>query len=516
MGWPASPVRSDRLFVVTFGYVLVPNVIFALGWLRPGWAVPVVAAVVACALDVWRRSTTASPALSPRAWILVLAFAAFWAFAAGIGELNFQTTDYLKHNVLFHDLVVERWPVVYRNPGPDGPILCYYIAYYLPASLLGKMLGLKHVAAFSLGWALLGIGLAFAWVFRFGQPRGAIVLGAFTLIDGFCWLPGLPTLAQKLGLLGGAVDPEWWHTDRFVEHFWSFGASHTRLLFPSEPGALVWAPQQTLGAWLATACVLRTLLEDHPARHVVVVNAAVLLWSPLVGVGLVPFTAAACLRRPRSGFSWPNALGGAAVATPVGLYFQGHYPQQFFGLLMTGFSGVTDWLKYLLFLLLAVGVLWAPAWLIRRTYGVPALASWRILCLASLTLVIITPVFLGNYNDWVMRVSSPSLFVLHLTLANTAVGLWNTVAPLKHRLAFILLLLLSAERSLKVYALAPFGRLGGQGIDTTIVTARRYAETIATLPGTRDFDFAGQYLGRPDSFFGRHLLKRAGRASEHP
>ncbi|OFV79913.1 MAG: hypothetical protein A2Y78_11650 [Acidobacteria bacterium RBG_13_68_16] len=500
-------MRKDTLFVATMGYLLLPNLIFALGWLKAVWALPFAAVIVACVADVGKRSLTSTPALSAGKWAVLLTLAGFWAVAFGLGGLNAQSQDYLKHNLIFHDITVERWPVVYGELGPDARMLCYYIAYYLPSCLLGKLAGLEHVAAFSFAWGLLGIALAFAWVSRFGRGHGLVVLGVFTLVDSFCWLPGLYPLAQKLGVLAGAANGEWWHTNSFVEHFWSFAGTQTRLLFQSAPAVLVWSPQHAIGAWLATACVLRSLLEASPARHVVLANAAVVLWSPFVGVGLVPFTAWACVRDGRGSASWSNVVGSAALAFPACVYFLGHDPQQFSGVLIATFSGGLDWSRYVLFLILAIGVLWASVWSLRRRLGVPSMALWRLLCLAGLTLTATTFVYLGKYNDWVTRVSLPALFVFALVLSVTAVELWSRGARPAYRVAFAVLLVASAERSLKVYALAPIGKLEGQGIGTTIVTARRYADDLAKLPGTPEFNVASQYLGNPDGFFGRYLMK---------
>jgi hypothetical protein len=500
-------VRRDTLFIATVGFLILPNVIFAFGWLKLGLALVVVAVAVTCVRDIWRRSKTDAPRLSAWACCFVLALAAFWTCAGGIGELNAQTSDYIKHNLVFHDLIVENWPVVYARADLGDPLLCYYLAYYLPPSLLGKVFGLQHAAAFSLAWGLLGVTLAFAWVCRLGRPRGPVVLALFTLVDGFCWLPGLYPLAQKLGLLPGAANGEWWHSNYFVERFWSFGGPYTKLQFQCEPSLLVWTPQHALGAWLGTACVLHCVLERQPPRHVLLVNAAVFLWSPFVGVGLLPFTAAACLRQPRQMWSGPNVVGGLALAAPVGLYFQAHLPQQYSGLLFSTFSGVTDGLKYLLFLVLAVGIFWAALRLIHRRYGVPSQTQWQLFSLACAVLVTVTLVYVGRHNDWVMRASMPASFVFHLTLAASAVALWQRPAHRAAALAFALLLLISAERSLKLYVLAPLGRLSEQGITTTIATARREVRGLAYLPATPGYDYAGQYLGRRDSIFGEILMR---------
>jgi hypothetical protein len=487
-------------------YLLVPNVIFALGWLKPLWAFPIVIVAALCLLDVGRRGVTDTPALSWRTWAFVLAFAVFWAYAAGFGGLNAQMEDYLKHNLIFFDLITKGWPVLYHSGGPHDTMLCYYVAYYLPIGLLGKLFGLQYAAAFSLAWGLLGLALAFAWVCRLGRPYGPIVLALFTLVDNFCWLPNLDRSRSlhRLAILVGLGSS---HDVLRAPFVWDLGSPPIRMTFHSTPLLIMWAPQHALGAWLATACVAGSMLEQRPARHVVLVNAAVLLWSPFVAVGLLPFTVAACLRDPRHGLSWPNLLGGAALGAPSALYFLAHDPQQFAGVLFSHFSGPADWAKYSLFLVLAVGILWAATWLVRRRYRLPDSAQWALFCLAALTLVATTFVYTGRFNDWVMRVSEPALFVFRIVVACTAVAFWRSDAPRRHRLAFGLLLLLSAEQSVQAYLLAPIGKFKHQDATTTIVTACRYAPSVARMPGAPGWDFASQYLGSTDSVFGRWLMK---------
>jgi hypothetical protein len=455
-------------------------------------------------VDVGRRGVTDTPALSWRTLTFVLAFALFWAYTAGIGELNVQTTDYFKNNLIFRDLITMSWPVVYHGAGLHDPMLCYYIAYYLPTGLLGKLLGLQYAAAFSLAWGLVGLALAFAWVCRLGRPHGPIVLLLFTLVDSLCWLANFERPVHKLaGLLGLGSS----HGVLGAPFAWNLGTPPVRMDFQTTPWLLLGAPQHALGAWLAAACVMHSVLEQRPARHVVLLNAAVLLWSPFVAVGLLPLTLAACFRDPRHGLSWPNLLGGTALGVPPVLYFLAHDPQQFAGVLFAHFFGPGDWAKYMLSLVLAVGVFWAATWLVRRRYELPDPALWRLFCLAALVLVASTFVYMGRFNDWVMRTSEPALFVFRVALACTAVALWRSHAPRRHRIAFVLLLLLSAEQPVKTYLLAPLGKLRSQETTTTIATADRYAANVARMPAAPGWNFASQYLGSTDSVFGRWLMK---------
>jgi hypothetical protein len=498
----------DYLFAITVGYLLVPNVVFLASWLTPLWGFPAAVLVLACLIDVWRRAKTSVPPLTARQWVFVAALALVSTAVSGIGELNVQVWDYLKHNLAFHDLVAYRWPVVYPYPNPGGSLLCYYIAYYLPASLAGKLLGLAWTAQASFVWGLVGVLLAFAWVARLGRPRGGVVLAVFMLVDGFAWLPGLYPFAQRLGLLAGTPGGDWWTADRFTERFASFGTPPMRLLFESEPTHLLWSPQHAIAAWLATACVLRTLEEGEPPRYLGLVFAATLLWSPLVVIGLAPFVLMSLLRDRGGVVTWPAVAGGVALAVPVGLYFLAHSSYQYFGLLPARFSGPLDWVRYLLFLVTSAGILVIAVALVRRRFGVPDQRDWALFVTAAVWLVGTTLVVLGYYNDWVMRVSMPALMVFHLVVARVLVELWRRFRRPAQRLALATVLLLSAERPLKVLVLAPIGKVGGQPLTTTIATATRAAPTLVELPGTADFHLGSQYVGSPESWFGRHMMHK--------
>ena len=500
-------MRRDTLLVATVGYLLLPNAVFALGWLRPAWGSAVALVAAACLVDVARRSQTERPPLSRIEWAAVIAFAAFWVVVGGIGELNAQVWDYAKHNLVFHDLIVEPWPVVYDAPDLRDPMLCYYVAYYLPAALAAKALGLNVAAVASLAWGAIGVVLSFAWISRLGRPNGPAVVGLFTLGGSLCWLPGVVAVARRLAPGGAAPHGDWWQTDGFTDTFFHLAGVHVRLDFGYEAGMLTWSPQHALGAWLATACVLSVAWEGREPRGAALVNAAALLWSPFVAIGLLPFTLAAYWSGGRHAASWADVAGSAALVVPVAAYLQAHHPQRYAGWLFAALPTVAAWSKYLLFLVLAVGVAWFAVRLTQRRYAPLDAGRWRAFGMAGATLVASTFFWMGKYNDWAMRVSMPSLFVLHLTVAYVAVALWRSRGALAHRLAFAALVLLAAERPLKSYVLLPLGRAGSQGIPTTIATARRLGNGLVRFNVGGDPDVASQYLGSTDSWFGRFLMK---------
>ncbi len=506
----------DRLFVATAAYLLVPNLIFLVGWLAPVWGVLATAIVAWCFADVWRTATTNAEPLTPRQWGWVTALALALTVVTGIGDLNVQIVDYVKHNLVFHDLVTYPWPVTYPNVGGGGSLLCYYTAFYLPASLAGKLLGLPWTEGASFLWGLGGVALAFAWVVRLGRAAGGAVLGVFLFVDGFAWLPGTYAVAQRLGLIAGGVRGPWWQTGGLTEAIARIGTPPTRLLFESEPTHLLWVPQHTIAAWILTACLLRTLEEGESPRHLGLVLAAALLWSPWVVVGLVPFAVLVLLRNGHHVLTWPTVTGGLALAIPVVLYFLGHSGYQNLSFLPSRFSGVTDWLRWLLFLFGSVGVLTLAAGLVRRRAGLPAREEWRTLLIAAGWLVGTTLVVMGFQDDWVLRVSMPALMVFRLTVARLAVDLWRRGGALAPRLAFAVVVLLSAVRPVKTTVLVALGKLGTQTNDTTVVTATRGAPTLGELRGNAaGWDYGDQYLGPNTSWFALHLLRGA-TLSERP
>ena len=502
---PDTAPRRDRLLLVTAAYLALPNLLFVLGWLSPGWAVPGVLALTVALVVTWRSAADGAHPPSQGTVAAVALLAAVAAFAAGIGGVNLQVTDYYKHNLMFLDLAVERWPVVYALPGGGSAYLCYYVAYYLPASLLGTLLGPAGIDPASLAWGLLGVGLAFGWIARLGRDRSVAVLIVFLLVDGFAWLPGLLPLAARLGLVDPGALAAPWPGGVFSDRFWSFGGPASRLLFPGQLNHLVWTPQHALPGWLATACVIDALERRRPSVHLPSIHALTVLWSPFVAVGLIPFTALALLRERRRAMIAAGALA-VVVALPATLYFAGHVPLAHADWLFAAFTGWRDWLTYLAFLVSSVGVWWGLLAVTRRTCGVPDRDGLHMAALAVAVLVAVTTVRLGLNNDWVLHVSSPALVVVHLAVARAVIAAWPKIRRRGSRLLLAVLLLAGAERSVKHWILAPLGLLPGQVIDAPIAEARAVAPNIATLE--QDDYLAAQYLGRTDSFFARVLLRR--------
>jgi hypothetical protein len=114
---PLSP-----LFSITLLYLVLPGILFAVGWLRPVFAaLNLVLLSLFCAaligdLRQWFRHTGARSgavsglwaALSPRRGLLLPAALLFlWLMLSGAGGFGGQVKDYRASNALFLDLIVQ-------------------------------------------------------------------------------------------------------------------------------------------------------------------------------------------------------------------------------------------------------------------------------------------------------------------------------------------------------------------------------------------------------------------------
>lgn len=173
--------------------------------------------------------------------IIILLIIAVWVYFSGIGNFVWQNSDHRARNALYEMLVVNKWPVIKNVVYEDGVQLrglIYYIGYWLPAALIGKMCGMAAGYLFQYIWAVLGVFL------------GVILLNAI-LKKWSIWHLILFILFSGLDAMGcvlsGNLDPvlsfahiEWWNAYQF--------SSFTTQLY--------WVYNQAIYAWVLTALIM--------------------------------------------------------------------------------------------------------------------------------------------------------------------------------------------------------------------------------------------------------------------
>lgn len=405
--------KTDRVvFCLAASYLALPICIFLLGWLR----LPIAAASCAVLLyGVWRlmREDLTETGWSltrerPRWIILVVLLLFVWVFLSGQGGFAFQNSDYQYRNAVLHDLIGHSWPVTYRigeglpSIAGDNYVLTYYIAFFLPSSLVGKLLGFEAAEVFSFFWSFAGILLVAYFLFRtlgVMRIRSVLVMIFFSGLDVF----GYFLVNDKLP---GATDHiEWWSGFQY--------SSMTTLLF--------WVFNQTIAIWLS----ILLLANMKRPRSAFFLLALLLLYGPFPCIGLFPYVLWKCfsgtagegglrggfVRRAtarigtavRATLSVQNTLCAGILLLIVWLYYRGNSSA-------SSYSGISQFLtpKYFLFIFLEAGV-----------YLLILAAPFRKSGLFWITAgsLLLIPLFqVGSSQDFCMRVSIPALFVLQLLI----------------------------------------------------------------------------------------------------
>lgn len=403
---PSLP-RLERLPLIdqaALVYLAFPVLVFLVGWLNWWVGLPIAVLLVLALGSVIRPGRGALEAVSAATLALVALTALGWSALGGAGHLFFANFDWLTRDAVLRDLVVGEWPVGYERADGLPMLLRAPIAYYLPAALVGKVLGVAWADMALYAWTALGVALflAMAVARAEGDGRVVAVLAVMVLFSGMdlvgTVLRGGLTLAANLTPLDHL---EWWGQ---------------RYQYSSNTTQLFWVPNHALPGWLATLLLLRNFEKVEFMRVLPVVVALLPLWSPLTAVGFLPFAAIAFVRHlwiqaPKNWLAVVPVLASISIVAVTGLYLT-HGA----GAISSGATRVTGepWWYYvphhLQFFLLEAGILWLLLMFVRRD---------MFLWLAGLVLLLLPALSFGPSNDLVMRASIPALVVLALAAANT-------------------------------------------------------------------------------------------------
>ncbi|GAB3325921.1 hypothetical protein GCM10027299_24660 [Larkinella ripae] len=520
-------MKTDRLTLVSLGYLYGPVCLFLFFWIHRFLAVPLVI-LLAIGIGMFVRqsssATDSSPFFSGKEWLILAGGALFWAWVSGMGAFVPQYSDYDKHNLLFHDLIARPWPVVYQNRPYNDPFLCYYLAYYLPTAAVVKAFRWSFQAAewVSLLWGWLGILLAFCWAARLSKKNRVWIAVGLPLLSGV-------EVAVRL-FWSLYQDFHWqvaaWLTAVFNNRIPGYTRYETpRLAFSNQnfsqsldPAPLVMqlqaVPQHALGGWIAIGLLVYWQNRQAPTAALAFVVAATLLWSPFVSIGLGVWL----LLTQRNLWvlsSWlhPVFLAGSLVLTAVmGCFYQAHYPIPYAGFIIEAFNNPDDVALYVLFWGLQ---LWLGVVLFRgynRTTGENN--PWiRLAFFGAISIQLLSLIYMGRWNDFQNRTMIPAQLVFYLALANGFVHWLRSPKRSWAGRLFGLWILIGLYVPLRVVAYKLRSIPIRQPVERAIKTATtNFGETDLSRIRPHDAvdadaNYAVQYIGKRDSFFYRYLFR---------
>ncbi len=411
---------SKILLSLSYAYLLLPFFIFAIGWMKPYFSIPIIVCILICFIKVVKES--------PRLWmpefnrenlikiLFIIGVIAIWVYYSGIGKFVFQNTDHAYRNGLFNMLVENNWPVINENviqrkmPGVSKTGLIYYIGFWLPSAIVGKILGLRCGYYAQAVWALLGICLVYYLICAKNKKLELWPLAVFILFSGLDII-GEHLIGTNIFSIDVTTHLEWWGTA------YQYSSMTTQLF---------WVFNQAIPIWLCTIVIL--MQENN--RNVVFILACGLITSTLPSIGLALITAFLCLTRTypnrqksvfkkngyvdclvRDTFTLQNVLGGGIIGIFSALYLLTNTSGG-----MVNQAGLNAQMqnslpKYVIFLIIEVGIYI----LLVYKYNQKNYLFYFI----CLLLVIIPPIHVGSSNDFCMRASIPALFILMIIIMDT-------------------------------------------------------------------------------------------------
>lgn len=431
------------LKTLSIWYLIIPVYLFLFGWVKPWISIPVCVALVYAQFSVWSSLKRPFEAvINFKVWhFLLLLFLCFWWVSfSGVGGFGLVLHDHHKTYSIARDVMDQHLPVSYEVGGKRY-FLASYIAYYLIAPLIGGLFSYKLATLSLYIYISLGIFLSIVWFTRLSGKNGILAFLFFILIGGldiagFLFQNGFSEGSSRL--LSGQYTLLYWANSFDLGKY---------LLYHGNTNLLFWAAPHAISTWMVSGIFFYELLEEKSLKSSPIYLFTAVFWSPFVLVGLFPYFLFQLFKEGIKPYLRPaNFLLIPAFVLLVWFVNSVGVSDLKKGLAFLPFTGFKPLVKDLLsigwFVFFEV-LVWACIvwWFI----GKSLMGQWKkVFFLMTLILCLIPLYRLGKYNDWVQRVSLPSLFLLWVFVLKS----FSTRLQVWKKLLFLVLLMLGSLDSL--------------------------------------------------------------------
>ena len=523
-------MKNQLLRSATILYILLPTFLFIYGWLKLPIAILllIILAVFTAAILMDTFRTSANPSSfrinlkqafsrdSISGAILVFLLIILWLSFSGVGGVGYQNTDYWANNALLKDLITQDWPVRVSLDGAQVPIV-YYIAYYLPASVIGKAFNWIYANIAIFIWTLIGIMLAYAWFKNISRIvfKDKPIKSELLLVEIFCLAGGLDYIGYYL--LNGNIPRV--HIEMWADLFEY--SSNTTLIY--------WVPQHTVVSWLLIGMIVDALYNKQNLKHLGMVVVAGIIWSPFAIVGIMPYLLMTLFvylspRNRKYIFNWTSiifntlSIGFGVIYSlyiasnqfkfPIGFIWQfsEDTASLVFRILFFVFLEFAL-LGFLTLLFIALGTFrlnktsfsrhnWPT--LLGQEFDITPMQIY--LFLISLGVLGILPLFnVGFYNDIVMRSSIASLFIFWAFVAKVVADAGSRV-KIRYKLVYSLISII-----LTLGFLTSFNEIA-RSVATYHFGPPAFSD-VPTTTTVNEIEYNLQRVGDEDTVFYHYLSK---------
>ncbi|WP_304235861.1 hypothetical protein [Jiulongibacter sediminis] len=480
------------LKLVSLCYLILPVFVFFLTWVKVWIGLPVVLLLFYVSFR-YSQSLTEEKAFEINRFYFfgVLLLALLWLSYSGVGGFGIKIHDHYKIYCLAKDISENAWPVSYQFEGKNY-FLSSYLGYFISAPVLVGWISYKaiHIFLFLYGFLALIIGLLWLMVLTGVRAFWAVVI--FIFVGGFDVAGYI--FRNGLSFLEGMPQFYWWNSLN----------SNDYLLYHGNSNLLFWAAPHALPAWVASGVFFYDLLKKKEISWSPVYLFPLVFWTPFILVGLLPFFALKAImgnfRRllkidnfllliPTFLLVWFVTSVGVAELDQGNIFRNVASKGQFLQVVF----------NYSWFVLFEVLIWFVIVYLLLKNSMF--LREHRIWFGLSLLVLMALPLYkLGKYNDWVQRVSMPSLFLLWIWLIR---GIKESKSYLKY--IAILLIAVSSADSLTYWITGLKESKGILGFNPLKI------EEVKSMPqAAKENDWPiEQYLAPADASFFKYVAKQS-------
>lgn len=511
----SNEILWGRVYIVAMTvYIMLPILIFFGSWLKLYIAIPSVIVILFGAFTIiknnWNNKFEVEGKHIIATLIVVLALIIVFVYFSGIGGYVAQKRDHNWRNAMFDVLVECKWPVLTDVLYEDEHIarngMVYYIGYWMPAAVFGKVFGLEAGYFFQFVWAILGVYLTYLSISYYIKKIAVWPFLVFIFFSGLDIVGSI--IFTNCSLSNWTKQIEWW------AYNYQYSSQYTQLS---------WVFNQAIYGWL----IFLFLINQKNTRTLIPIWACGLIESTFPFVGMIPYLAFIVIRNAISDYkknkkikevicnmlTVSNVVVGGVIGIISFIYMKNNFASHtvydsFSGLeVVEGGAQVTQvaakvaiysiceslidlFSDVLVFLLIEVGIY---MFLIGKE-NLKKPLFW----ITVGTLMICPFISVGGSADFVMRASIPALLMLLIMVIQSLMS--NAQSKLKVKTCILILVLV-------IGAVTPLHELVGT-INDTAIAYEKYGEIEKKSVGGIVRTYTGNFSGATEgSFFFTYLAK---------
>lgn len=425
-------LSTSSLVLQAYAWLAIPLIIWIAAWLRPLISIPLLLAIGAVLVYIFTRpkeelqpQDLKAVSIDTKYFISLLCILGL-VLISGIGGYMYQNFgDHVWRNAVYHQLVVNPWPV---NLGTEAEpsVLCYYFAFWLPAALTAKIFGAEAGWMMQTLYAFWGMAIVISFLFaRFGGRARLLIVALLILFSG--WDMAVFLIADPDNFWANPTFQGLLVNKELSSYFWHSNSIYTNLgnIYNS--------------ATIAIVGMTLMYFTRQNKKLLIFAYSLMFLGAPIPCTGLLPVMAVWTLLALRRTVTWQNAIG-ILIFIAVGLFFlSNNSPKE-----SLGFPSIWKMAGlFAVFFIFEFGIYLPFIWNnVRRDVLFWALAA--IMMLAPFIVV-------GHSGDFGWRAGMPfSMYMLYKVMETAAeIKSWKSVQAV----LFAIFLCIGAAEPVLSYAL---------------------------------------------------------------